>query len=202
MPPKYTTTTNNNNNIEKKNVTNLKKLPDAIAMSIYIEVHHNIRTILLLLFTLQFMTLKIYFILCYTMVCVNTLLWLAGSCATKLFNTQVGRHKFNVLVTHKLQLVSLHSLRGKKKELANKVYTNWVINRWVTPAFAFKKVGNWVYVCLFPSTALLHCPSELTDTSQSSQSCSLFNPRLLMETIACHFLPEHFYWFGDNNMTG
>ncbi len=58
MPPKYTTATTTNNNIEKKNVTNLKRLPDAIAMSIYIEVHHNIRTILLLLFTLQFMTLK------------------------------------------------------------------------------------------------------------------------------------------------
>ncbi len=43
-----------------------------------------------------------------------------------------------------------------------------------------------------------------TDISQSSHSshCSLINPRLLMETVACHFVPQHFLWFGDNDMTG
>ncbi len=38
-----------------------------------------------------------------------------------------------------------------------------------------------------------HQPIMTVVNSQSSQSCSLFNPRLLTETIACHFVPEHFY---------
>ncbi len=55
-------------------------------------------------------------------------------------------------------------------------------------------------VCLFPSTALLHCPSELTDISQSSQSCSPFNPRLLMETTPVTVFLKFFIDLGT--MTG